>query len=255
MRIGVSTEEPPSVAAAIYEVSQILYAGKQDVKIRIVTLPTGDVQIIYGDKHLLIELKTVLDILASRGKRFRDQKQRLSKITIPTILIIRGWWGDPTFKCDNCRKTNKYVLCPSCKRPNQYRRDNLKRSDQKSIGTMMVELMKLGIPAFSVPDDFIMAYVMFQYFELDLDEVTRYRIVADVNRKIQLNYRVCLQYEDVGEKGALAIANAVDNPSQLNDLTPESISHILRAAKGDPDKKTILKKAQSFYDQHHGIEH
>jgi len=252
--IDIDNKEPSIVAAAMYQVAEMLYAGKEEFKIRSANLPVGDIHIYRGDDHLWGENKTVDDILLSRGKRFHDQKQRLSNVEAPTIYVIRGWWGNPNFKCDNCGHTNIYSLCPSCKRPNKFRQSTLRQQDSKSIATMMVELMKIGIPTFSVPDEIMMAYTYFQYFELKGDRIKRYKIVADVNKKTELTYRVVLQATGIGEKHAYLIAKGVNCPADLNPLTPLQISNLVRVGKGEEPSTAILKVADSFYKQWHGID-
>jgi hypothetical protein len=258
MSIFADNKEPATTVSALHAMAEIMYSGKRTFRVRSTNLPTGDVRIQYKDRSVLGEIKTVADLLTSRGKRFTDQKQRLSNVGEPTIFVLRGWWGDPTFKCPSCGNQNAYVLCPSCKKPSKFRDAPIKPSDSKSIATMLVELMKLGIPAFSVPDDMLMSYVFFKYLDLDVDDkggFARYRIVSDISKKTESTYLAALAIKGVGETYAMAIANTVSCPNDIGNLTIDDLTTILKTTrvKVSATRKKPYDLAVSFYNQWHGI--
>lgn len=268
MTIRIDNKEPATTVAAFHSVAEIMYRGKRQFTVRSTNLPTGDVHIRYQgieknddgemvsiDTSVLGELKTVADALASRGKRFTDQKQRLSNEEVPTIFVVRGWWGDPRFTCGNCGHQNAFILCPSCKKPNKYRDNPLKPSDSKSIATMLVKMTKLGMPAFSVPDDSLMAYTFFKYLDIKGDALTRYKIVSDIGKKVEVSYLAALAVKGIGEKFALAIANAVICPSDIGKLTIDDLTNILKSTRAtvNEKRKKPYELAITFYNEWHGV--
>jgi len=268
MTVRIDNREPATTVAAFHSVAEIMYRGKRRVTIRSTNLPTGDVHIQYKgiekneageavdvDTSVIGEIKTVADALASRGKRFTDQKQRLSNVDEPTIFVVRGWWGDPRFTCGSCGHQNAFILCPSCKKPNKYRDTSLKPADSKSIATMLVEMTKLGMPSFSVPDDPLMAYTFFKYLDIKGDALTRYKIVSDIGKKVEASYLAALAVKGIGEKFALAIATAVRCPDDIGKLTIDDLTNILKSTRAtvNEKRKKPYELAITFYNEWHGI--
>lgn len=268
MTVRIDNKEPATTVAAFHAIAEIMYRNKRTFTIRSTNLPTGDVDIHYHgfekekggeivevDASVLGEAKTVSDILSSRGKRFTDQKQRLSNIEKPTIFVLRGWWGDPRFTCGNCGHKNAFILCPSCKKPNKYRDSAISPSDSKSIATMLVEMMKLGMPAFSVPDDMMMAYVFFKYLDIKGDALTRYRIVSNFGKKIEATYLAALGVKGTGEAFAMGIANAVHCPNEIGTLSIDDLTTILKSTRRTvaENRKKPYQQAIDFYNEWHGI--